>query len=391
MQNFTYHAPTKVFFGRGAHLQTGEILRGYGYDKILLHYGGGSILHNGVYDQVTDSLTRAGVAFTPFGGAEPNPKLKLVREGIALARRENVQFVLAVGGGSAIDSAKAIAVGTKNDCDPALFFLRKAAPAAALPVGTILTLAASGSEMSASCVITNDETGFKRGFNSEFHRPLFSILNPELTYTVGPYQTACGVVDIMMHTLERYLTQKDEFELTDRIAEALPKTTVAAGRAALADPRDYEARANLMWAGSLSHNDLTGAGRDFYMVSHQIEHEVSGMFDQVAHGAGLAVVFPAWAKYAWRYNVPRFCQYAARVWNCEMDYAHPENTALAGIRATEDFFAALGMPTRLSQLGIGEDSLEAMAFKCTNLGERVLPGYVEYGKQEILDILRLAL
>ncbi|NLM10139.1 MAG: iron-containing alcohol dehydrogenase [Clostridiaceae bacterium] len=391
MNNFEFYCPTRVFFGRDQQKHVGEIIKGYGFKKVLLHYGGGSIKKIGLYDEVVKSLNDAEIDFVELGGAQPNPILGLVKKGIEICRKENVELVLAVGGGSAIDSGKAIALGAVNDCDPWLFFAKKKEPERALPVGTILTLSATGSETSTSTVITNEELKLKRGFNSELNRPLFSILNPELTFTVSPYQTACGIVDIMMHTAERYLTLKGEAEVTDRIAEAVLKSTIQAGRAALKNPEDYEARATLMWAGSLSHNGLTGLGRDYFMVSHQIEHEISGMFEEVAHGAGLAVVFPAWMKYAYKYNIPRFCQYAVRVWNCEMDYANPENTAIAGIEATESFFKEIGMPTTLGELNITEDSIEEMAEKCTNYGERILPGYIEYGKKEIIDILRLCL
>lgn len=391
MVNFEFYCPTRVFFGRDQHKRVGEIIKGYGYKKVLLHYGGGSIKKTGLYDEVVKSLEDAGIDFVELGGARPNPVLGLVKKGIEICRKENVELVLAVGGGSAIDSGKAIAIGAVHDCDPWLFFAKKRKPERALPVGVILTLAATGSETSDSAVITNEELKLKRGLNTELNRPMFSILNPKLTYTVSPYQTACGIVDIIMHTAERYLTQKGEAEVTDRIAEAVLKSTIQAGRAALKNPRDYEARAVLMWAGSLSHNGLTGLGRNYFMVSHQIEHEISGMFPEVAHGAGLAVVFPAWMKYAYKYNIPRFCQYAVRVWNCEMDYANPENTVFAGIEATEGFFKEIGMPTTLKEINVHEDSIEEMAEKCTNYGERILPGYIEYGKKEIMDILKLCL
>lgn len=391
MINFEFYSPTRVFFGRDQQKRVGEIIKGYGFKKVLLHYGGGSIKKTGLYDEVVKALNDAGIDFVELGGAQPNPILGLVKKGIEICKKENVDLVLAVGGGSAIDSGKAIAVGAAHDCDPWLFSSKKKVPEGALPVGTILTLSATGSEMSSSAVITNEELKLKRGFNSEFNRPLFSILNPELTFTVSPYQTACGIVDIMMHTAERYLTQKGEAEVTDRIAEAVLKSTIQAGRAAMKNPRDYEARATLMWAGSLSHNGLTGLGRDYFMVSHQIEHEISGMFEEVAHGAGLAVVFPAWMKYAYKYNIPRFCQYAVRVWNCEMDYENPENTVIAGIEATIKYFKEIGMPTTLGELNITEDSIEEMAEKCTDYGGRILPGYIEYGKKEIIDILKLCL
>lgn len=391
MENFTYYTPTKVFFGKDAEKQVGEIVKEYGFSRVMLTFGGGSIKKSGLYDTVVSSLEAQGITVLPFGGVQPNPKLKLVREGVKFCKDNNIDLVLAVGGGSVIDSAKVIAIAAKYDCDPWEFSSKKKVPDRSLPVGTILTLAASGSEMSSSAVITNEESGLKRGFNSDENRPLFSILNPELTFTLPPYQTACGIVDIMMHTLERYFSRSGGVELTDRIAEGLVKSVIAAGKIALEHPQDYEARAALMWAGSLSHNDLTSCGREMVLVVHQLEHELSGMYDRVAHGAGLAVLFPAWMKYIYQYNIARFCQYAVRVWGCEMDFAHPENTALAGIAATENFFRSIGMPLRLSDLGVGEEGIEEMAEKCTFFGKRKIADYIDLGKQEIQDIFTLAL
>ncbi len=391
MKNFEYYTPTRVYFGRGTQNRVGEIVKSYGFERVFLHYGGGSIKKNGLYDAVTASLAENGIAYAELGGVKPNPTLEFARKGIEMCRAFDAQLVLAVGGGSCIDSAKVIAVGSKNDGDPWRFSMHEDTPKAALPVATILTIAATGSEMSASAVITNEALGLKRGYNSDFHRPLFSILNPELSYTLPPYQTACGIVDIMMHTLERYMTQISEAELTDRIAESLLKTVIAAGRTAIENPCDYDARANLMWAGSLSHNGLTGCGRDYFMASHQLEHEVSGMFPDVAHGAGLAVIFPAWARYVLPHNVARTAQYAVRVWNCDMNFDHPERTALEGIEKTEAFFKSIGMPSRLSEFGITEDAIPEMAVKCTNYGKRTLPGVVTLGQKEIEDIYRLCL
>lgn len=391
MKNFEFYSPTRVIFGKGWHEQIGEIIKEYGFKKVLLHYGGGSIKKTGLYDVVTKALNNSGIEYVELGGVQPNPVLSLVKKGIELCRKEKVDLVLAVGGGSVIDSAKVIAIGTMNDCDPWRIVTKEVLPKAALPVCTILTLSATGSETSNSAVITNEELKLKRGFGSDFNRPLFSILNPELTYTVSPYQTACGIVDIMMHTLERYMTQKCEADITDRVAEAVLKSTIKAGRIVMKNPRDYDARATIMWAGSLSHNDLTGAGRDYFMISHQLEHEISGMFDNVAHGAGLAVVFPAWLKYTYKQNLSRACQYAVRVWDREMDFECPENTALAGIKATEEYFKSLGMPLTLGELGIEEESIKEMASKCTNHGARILPGFMRYEEKELEEIFRLCL
>jgi len=389
MIDFEFYTPTRVFFGKDTHLKVGEIIKNYGFKKVLFHYGGGSIKRTGLYDQVVKSLSSNGIDFVELGGVQPNPKLSLVKTGAGLCKRENIDMVLAVGGGSVIDSAKVIAISALTDADPWDFVSGKAKPTKALPVGTILTLAASGSEMSSSAVITKEDEQLKRGFNSDFNRPLFSIMNPELTYTVDKFQTGCGIVDIMMHTMERYFTTTKDVDLTDRLAEGLLKAVIRAGEIAIKNPEDYEARATLMWAGSLSHNGLTGAGRDSFLRCHQIEHEISGAYDFVAHGAGLAIVFPAWAKYVYKHNVEKFCQYAVRVWNIDMNFENPEETALKGILATEDYFKSLGMPVRLSELNINDEKFEEMAEKCTFFGKRILSGYVPLGKKEILEILEL--
>ncbi len=389
MLNFQFHTPTKIFFGKDTHKQVGEIIKQYGFKKILLHYGGGSIKKIGLYDQVVDSLNNSGIEFVELGGVEPNPKLSLVRKGVQICKEEKVDMVLAAGGGSAIDSAKVIAVSALSEHDPWDFVSKKVTPTQALPVGTILTLAASGSEMSSSAVITNEDGELKRGFNSEFNRPLFSIMNPELTYSVNKFHTGCGIVDIMMHTIERYFTKTKNVDLADQLAEGLLRSVIRAGEIAINNPEDYEARATLMWAGSLSHNDLMGAGRDYFMTCHQLEHEISGIYDFVAHGAGLAIVFPAWAKYMYKHNLERFCQYAVRVWNIEMNFDNPEETAMKGIVATENYFKSIGMPVRLSELGISDDRFEEMAVKCTHFGKRTLPDYIELDKKEIIEIFEL--
>jgi len=387
MKNFTFYTPTKVFFGRDEYKRVGEIVKGYGFKKVMLHYGGGSIIRSGLYDACVRSLEEAGIAVIPFGGAQPNPTLSHATEGMKLCVKEGVDLVLAVGGGSAIDSAKHIAVGAKNDCDTWRFAMKQAVPSDALPVATILTIAATGSEMSASAVITNEKFGLKRGYNSDFHRPLFSIMSPELTYTLPPYQTACGIVDILMHTLERYITEPGDVSVTDQMAEGVLRTTIEAGRIAMQEPENYEARANLMWAGSLSHNDLTGAGRSFMMISHQLEHEISGMFPKVAHGAGLAVVFPAWAKYVYKNNLPRFARLARHVWGLE---GEDEKIALEGILKFEEFFKSLGMPVTMKELGVPSDAFLPMANKITNNGTKTIHATIDYGNREIVDIFRLA-
>ena len=395
MNNFEYCVPTKVIFGRDTQKRAGEIIREYGFRKVMIHYGGGSVKRSGLLDQVTAYLEEAGIETILFGGVQANPTLSKALEGMEICRRENVDFILAVGGGSVIDSAKCIADGTPNpEIDPWKYFKKEAGPPKALPHGNILTLSASGSETSQSCVITNEENGLKRGFNCPTHRPLFAVCNPELTFTVNRFQTGCGTVDILMHTLERYLggTTKDT-ALTDRIAEGLMKAVIEAGTAVDLNPEDYEARATLMWAGSLSHNDLTGLGREVMMTVHQLEHELSGKYPEVAHGAGLSALFCSWARYVCGDDPMRFAQLAVRVWDVEMNFENPLKTALDGIQRMEDYFKSLNMPVRLTELeaDVKEEDFDEMAEKCTNFGRRVLPGIRELGKHEMMDIYRMAL
>lgn len=393
MEQFSYYTPTKVIFGKGVQSQVGEVIRSYGYKKILLHYGSGSIKRSGLYDQIVASLNASGIEFVELGGVQPNPKLSLSRKAAQLCIDEQVEMILAVGGGSVLDSSKSAAAGAANRCDPWEFSSGAQKLTKSLPVGAVLTISAAGSEMSNSCVITNEDGWLKRGFGSDLNRPIFALMNPELTYTVSKYQTACGITDIMMHTLERYFCMNGDVALTDRLAEGLLKSVIEAGSIAIENPEDYEARATLMWASSLSHNGLTGNGRDYMMRCHQIEHELSGMYDRIAHGAGLAVIFPAWAKYIYKNEkaLPRFCQYATRVWGIETDFEHPERTALKGIEATENYFKSIGMPVRLSELDVDDSKLEEMAEKCTFFGKRVLKDYMPLDKKEIIDIYKLAL
>ena len=392
MEQFSFYTPTKVIFGKGVQSQVGAVIKSYGFKKILFHYGSGSIKKSGLYDQIVASLRENGIEFVELGGVQPNPKLSLSRKAAQLCIDEKVEMILAVGGGSVLDSSKSAAAGAANHCDPWEFSSGARVLEKSLPVGAVLTIAAAGSEMSDSCVITNEEGWLKRGFNSDHNRPLFAIMNPELTYTVSKYQTACGVTDIMMHTLERYFCMNGDVALTDHLAEGLLRSVIEAGKVVMDKPNDYEARATLMWASSLSHNGLTGCGRNFMMRCHQIEHELSGMYDRIAHGAGLAVIFPAWAKYIYKNEkaLPRFCQFAQRVWGIEMDFEHPERTALAGIEACESFFKSLGMPVRLSELDVDDTKFDEMAEKCTFFGKRVLKDYIPLGKTEIIEIYNLA-
>lgn len=384
MLNFTYYTPTRVLFGKDTEKEVGEIIASYGYKKIMLQYGQSSIKKNGLFDEIMASLAKSGITVVEMGGVEPNPKVDFVRRAAQLARDEQVELILAVGGGSVIDSAKTTALAAKNEADIWDMMMGKAAPVAALPVGCVLTLAAAGSEMSASAVLTNTELNMKKGIGTDLNRPLFSICNPELTYTVSPYQTACGIVDIMAHTMERYFTVCPPTDLTDRVAEGILKSVVLAGKVLMRDPRDYEARATMMWASSISHNGLTGCGRENALAVHQLEHAVSGLFDQVAHGAGLAVLFPAWANYVLAHNVPRFAQFARGVFDVKEkdDLA----AAKAGIAAMSAFFTDLGMPSRLSEFGIPREAIPALADLATFGGKRTVKSYVPLDKEVMTRI-----
>lgn len=394
MQNFTYCAPTKVIFGRGVEAQIGSELREMGATRVLVHFGGGSVKKTGLLDKVTASLTEAGLSYVEFGGVEPNPKLSFIHKGIELGRAEKIDFILAVGGGSVIDSAKAIGVGLVTGNDPWQYASTGTHPERneVFPVGVVLTIAAAGSEMSNSDVITNDliTPWVKQGITSETVRPLVAFLNPENTFTVSKFQTGCGIVDIMMHTLERYVTGQADCDLTERIAEALLVAVREAGRVAIAQPDNYEARATLMWASSLSHNDLTGCGKIRKFPVHKLEHPVSALHDSVSHGAGLSVLFPAWAQYVMQYDISKFAQLANRVWDCPMDFDHPERTAQAGIQAMKRYFTEIGMPTHLSELGLTPDEYDAIIDLTTKGGTRPVKSYIDLGPEEIRAIYALA-
>lgn len=394
MQNFTYCAPTKVIFGRGVESQIGTELRELGATRVLVHFGGGSVKKTGLLDKVIASLTEAGLSYVEFGGVEPNPKLSFIHKGIELGRAEKVDFILAVGGGSVIDSAKAIGVGLVTGNDPWQYASTGTHPERneVFPVGVVLTISAAGSEMSNSDVITNDliSPWVKQGITSETVRPLVAFLNPENTFTVSKFQTGCGIVDIMMHTLERYVTGQDECDLSERIAEALLVSVREAGRVAIAHPDNYEARATLMWASSLSHNDLTGCGKIRKFPVHKLEHPVSALHDSISHGAGLSVLFPAWAQFVMKYDIPKFAQLANRVWDCPMDFDHPERTALAGIEAMKRYFTEIGMPTHMSELGLTPDEYDAIIDLTTKGGTRPIKSYIDLGPAEIRAIYALA-
>ncbi|MBO5068451.1 MAG: iron-containing alcohol dehydrogenase [Clostridia bacterium] len=384
MQDFIYNTPTTVYFGRDKEKEVGKIIASYGYKKIMMQYGKGSIKSSGLYDTVIASLKENSIEVIEFGGVEPNPKLEFVREAISVARKEKVQMILAVGGGSVIDSSKYTALGAKYDGDIWDIPMGKFTPKNALPVGCILTIAAAGSEMSNSAVLTNLSESKKKGCSTEFNRCKFAIMNPELTFSVSKYQTACGIVDIMAHTMERYFTVFDDTILTDRIAESILKTVVEAGSILMENPKDYNARANVMWTSSLSHNGLTGCGRENFLAVHQLEHALSGEFDHVAHGAGLAVLFPAWAKYVYKKNVKRFAQFARNVFGVvELDDVIASQM---GIEKMSEYFKSLGMPLTIREFNVPKESLDKLADLCTNGKTRIIKSYIPLGYNEVKEI-----
>jgi len=396
MKDFAYYAPTQVLFGRGVELRAGELIRQYGGRKALLHYGGGSVVRSGLLDRIKASLDAAGVAWTELGGVVPNPRLSKVREGISLCREEGVDFLLSVGGGSVLDSCKAIGYGLACEGDVWDFYEKKAIPQASRPIGCVLTLAATGSEMSDSSVISNEENGKKRGVSNNLCRPKFALLNPELTFTLPAYQTAAGCADIISHTMERYFSGEETVEPTDSIAEGLLRAVIAAARTAVKNPTDYDARACIMWAGSLSHNGLTGCGHSGLTpgsmgdwACHQLEHELSGMFD-VTHGAGLAAVFGAWSRYVLPYAPKRFARFARNVMG--VTEADDEAAARAGIAAYEAFLREIGMPTTLRELGLEltEAQLDKLAWNCSFEGTRTIGLLRKLELADMKAIYRLA-
>lgn len=389
MNSFTFYSPTYFAFGEGQEAKTGELVRRFGGTRVLLHYGGGSIKRNGVYDAVTASLKAEGIPFSELGGVKPNPRSGLVYEGIELCRRERLDFVLAVGGGSTIDSSKAIAMGVPYEGDFWDFFSNKSPVQKALPVGTVLTIPAAGSEGSPNAVITNEKAGLKWGCPAnDLLRPRFSVMNPKYSCSLPPYQTACGVTDMIAHICERYFTNTPEVEITDRLCEALLQTIIKSAPRVFADPMDVNARAQLMWSGMLAHNNSCGVGRDQDWSSHQIEHELSALYD-CSHGAGLAVVMPAWMAFVMKHDIPRFAQFAVRVWGCSMDYAHPERTAQEGIVRFKSFLRSIGMPVTLSELGADPKDIPTLV---ENRRLNVFPfgRFVPIGPEEMSEILHLA-
>lgn len=391
MENFTFYSPTYFVFGKETENQVGEYIKKFGGSKVLIHYGGGSVVRSGLLDRVKASLQNENISFVELGGVKPNPRSGLVYEGIKLCKKEDVDFILAVGGGSTIDSSKAIAAGTVYDGDFWDFYQDKTVEQA-LPIGTVLTIAAAGSEGSPNTVITNEDGMYKRGASGDALRPKFSILNPALTQTLPAYQTACGITDIMAHLYERYQTNTEEVEVTDRLIEALMLTLIHEAPRVIENPDHYDARANIMWAGMMAHNNSCGVGRTQDWLSHSIEHELSALYD-CAHGAGLAVVLPAVMTYNMNHDVMRYAQVANRVWGCEMDFKHPEVTAKAGIEALRNFLKKIGMPSNFEELGAEEKDIHSLAHTACygDVRTGTISGFVTLDESDVENIYRLML
>lgn len=391
MENFQYYAPTKVVFGKGTEDQTGQLVAEQGCRKVLVHYGSGSVVRSGLLERIGRSLDEAGIAYVLLGGVVPNPRLSLVYEGIELCKKEKVDLILAVGGGSVIDSAKAIGYGVANGGDVWDFYEKKRKAEGCLPIGVVLTIAAAGSEMSDSSVITNEDGWLKRGYSSNYARAKFAVMDPDITMTLPKYQTASGCVDIMMHTMERYFNRSDNMEMTDGISEHLIRTVMKNAKILMRKPDDYNARAEVMWAASLSHNGLTGCGTDGGdWASHQLEHELGGMFD-VAHGAGIAAVWGSWARYVIDARAERFAQFAVNVMGVTPEGTDME-TGLKGIEAMEEFFRALDMPVSIRDMGIElrEEQMRELAEKCSHFGKRTIGCIRKLDKEDMYRIYKNA-
>jgi len=388
MNNFNFYSPTYFVFGKERENEAGKYVKRFGGTRVLIHYGGGSVIKSGLLDRVKSSLAAENIFYTELGGVLPNPRSGLVYKGIEICKKEKIDFVLAIGGGSTIDSSKAIALGSLYDGDFWDFYEGKQVEKA-LSVATILTISAAGSEGSGGSVVTHENGMLKRACGGDAMRPVFSILNPELTCTLPHYQTACGATDMMAHVMERYFTNTKDVEITDRLCEGILLTIIKEAPIALANPNDYESRANLMWAGMVAHNDVCGVGRESDWSSHQMEHELSAFYD-VAHGAGLAVMFPAWMKHVMRHDVTRFAQFAVRVWGCEMNFQDPETTALEGIAKFEKFLISIGMPVRFDELDAKKEDIPTLV-KTLGLGSRTLGNFVKLTEKDVTEIYKLAI
>ena len=393
MKDFNYYAPTEVMFGENSEEQVAALVKKYGGTKVLVHYGGKSAERSGLLDKICGLLDEGGVAYVKLGGVVPNPRLSLAKKGIELCRKEGVDFILAVGGGSVIDSAKCIAYGVCMEGDVWDLYLGKVeAPKTMLPVASVLTIPAAGSEMSEASVITNEDGDVKLGYSNNMSRPKFAIMNPRRTMTLPPYQTAAGVTDMMMHTMERYFTKDDDMDLTTDLAEAVLRRMKTAVFAVLKNPEDYRNRAQIMWGGSVAHWGLTGGGVQDDWATHQLEHELSGMFD-VTHGAGLAAMWPSWARYVMHENLSRFVRFAVNVMDVPNDFTDPEGTALRGIEAMERFYHAIGMPINIKEL-IGRDitneEISEMSRKCSRDYKETCGAFKVLTPEDMETIYRMA-
>lgn len=388
MNNFQFYSPTEFVFGKETENSCGKYVKKYGGTKVLIHYGGGSAVKSGLIDRVSASLDAEGIPYVLLGGVKPNPRDTKIYEGIELCRKEGVDFILSVGGGSCIDSSKAIALGVPYDGNFWDFYGTGKPVEKALPIGTVLTIAAAGSEGSGASVVTKEEGMLKRDTGSDLLRPKFSVLNPELTQSLPAYQTACGATDIMAHVFERYFTNTLDVEITDRLCEAVLLTMIKETPKVIADPNDYQARANIMWAGTVAHNDIVGVGRGQDWNSHAIEHELSGLYD-CAHGAGLAVIMPSWMEFVYKHNPMRFAQMATRIWGCEMDFENPEKTAVEGIAKFRSFLKSIGMPINFEQLGAKEEDIPVLVEKF-GLGDGKTGGFVSLTSEDIAAIYTIA-
>lgn len=391
MENFVYYNPTKIVFGKKTEEGVGEEIKPFGSKVLIHHYGEAFVKSTGLLDRVKNSLHENNLETFELTGVKPNPRLSLVKDGIELIREKGIDFILAIGGGSVIDSSKAIALGVPYDGDVWDFFTGKAQVKETLPVGAVLTIPAAGSESSASAVITNEDGWYKRSIDGvDIIRPKFSIMNPELTFTLPPYQTASGGCDIMSHVMERYFSVTEYVDLTDKLCEAVLKSVIKSLPIVLEEPDNYNARAEIMWAGSIAHNDIVGTGRMPAWASHKIEHEIGGIYD-VAHGAGLTAVMPSWMKYVYKERLEMFIKFATRVWDVEYNYEEPERTALQGIRRTENFFREVGTPVTLKELdkSISEDRFEEIASKCVEGGP--VGWFRPVDKEDIINILKTAM
>lgn len=392
MENFAYYTPTKVVFGKDEEKNVGKLAKDFGAKKVLIHYGGGSAVRSGLIDRIKTSLSEENISFVELGGVKPNPRLSLIYEGIKLAKENGVDFILAVGGGSVIDSAKGIGYGVANpDIEDVWdLYIGKKKTQKCAPIGVVLTIAAAGSEMSSGSVVTKEDEQLKRSYGCDNARPKFAIMNPELTYTLPKYQIACGVVDIMMHTMERYFSPVGNLELTDKIAEGLLKTMIKYGKLSLENPTNYEARAEIMWASSLAHNGLTGCGGIGDWSTHQLEHDLGGVYD-IAHGAGLSAVWGSWARYVFKENPRRFAQFAENVFGIEK-IGTDEEMAIKGIEAMENFYKDIEMPISISETGItlSDEDVEMLAEKCSNNGTRYIGSFKKLFKEDMAKIYSMA-